>query len=81
MMDHDPIAKQLSSNPRIIRQSRVWVSYRDHALNTTPSSYGQLGIAPPTRQNLQPTLDIRSNHGDVTRKLADRDKEVTEQNE
>lgn len=41
-------------------------------------SYRELSIAPATCKNFQPALDIRSYHGDVTRELADCDKEIAE---
>jgi hypothetical protein len=42
------------------------------------ASYRQLSITAPTRQNLQSTLDIRPDNGDITRKLPNRNKEIAE---
>lgn len=73
-------------NPSNAKSNPGHVSYSSmqHAIlrqATGPSSYRQLSITPPTRQNLQPTLDIRPHNRNITRKLTNRHEEVAKQNE
>lgn len=61
----------------------IHVSERCSLASTSipPISYRQLGVRPATCQNLQSALDIRPNHGNVTRKLPNGNQEIAKQDE